>query len=91
MLEAVTCRVRTHQLHLACGRGHLDPLHTIRLGQPWPLGSIATAQGVNFALAAPMASRVELLLFASGNAPEPHQVVELDHRHRSGDIWHVEV
>ena len=38
-----------------------------------------------------MATRVELLLFASGNAPEPEQVVELDHRHRSGDIWHVEV
>ena len=66
-------------------------MHTIRLGQPWPLGSLATDQGVNFALAAPMATRVELLLFASGNAPEPEQVVELDHRHRSGDIWHVDV
>ena len=66
-------------------------MRTIRLGQPWPLGSLATDQGVNFALAAPMATRVELLLFASGNAPEPEQVVELDHRHRSGDIWHVEV
>ena len=66
-------------------------MRTIRLGQPWPLGSSATEQGVNFALVAPMATRVELLLFAAGNAPEPEQVVELDHRHRSGDIWHVEV
>ena len=38
-----------------------------------------------------MATRVELLLFSNGNAPEPDQVVELDHRHRSGDIWHAEV
>ncbi|WP_371811743.1 glycogen-debranching protein [Synechococcus sp. LA31] len=66
-------------------------MRTIRLGQPWPLGSIATGHGVNFALVAPMATRVELLLFANGNAPEPEQVVELDHRHRSGDIWHAEV
>ena len=66
-------------------------MRTIRLGQPWPLGSTATAEGVNFALVAPLATRVELLLFASGDAPEPQQVVELDHRHRSGDIWHVEV
>ena len=66
-------------------------MRAIQLGKPWPLGSSATPHGVNFALAAPMATRVELLLFASGEAPEPEQVVELDQRHRSGDIWHVEV
>ena len=66
-------------------------MRTIRLGQPWPLGSTVTPEGVNFALVAPLATRVELLLFASGDAPEPQQVVELDHRHRSGDVWHVEV
>jgi len=38
-----------------------------------------------------VATRVELLLFAQGNAPEPEQVVELDSSHRSGDLWHVEV
>jgi glycogen operon protein len=38
-----------------------------------------------------MATRVELLIFPAGNAAEPDQVVELDHHHRSGDIWHVEV
>ena len=66
-------------------------MRTIQLGQPWPLGSAATASGVNFALVAPAATRVELLLFAHGNAAEPEQVVELNHRHRSGDIWHVYV
>ena len=40
---------------------------------------------------APLATRVELLLFASGEASEPFQVIELDSRHRSGDHWHVEV
>ena len=64
---------------------------SIRLGQPWPLGATATAHGVNFSLTAPLATRVELLLFEHGNAPEPLQVVELDSQHRSGDHWHVEV
>ena len=66
-------------------------MRAIHLGQSWPLGSSTTAKGVNFALAAPMATRVELLLFAHGDAPEPEQVVELQPQHRSGDIWHVEV
>jgi glycogen operon protein len=46
---------------------------------------------VNFAVAAPLATRVELLLFEHGAAPEPCQVIELDGSHRSGDYWHVEV
>jgi isoamylase len=66
-------------------------LASIHLGQPWPLGSTAEEGGVNFSLAAPMATRVELLLFADGQAPEPQQVIELDGKHRSGDIWHVRV
>ena len=70
----------------------MAPLGSIRLGQPWPLGATATPRGVNFSLAAPLATRVELLLFASGSAPEPMQVVDLDgHHHRSGEHWHVEV
>ncbi|MEY4770921.1 MAG: hypothetical protein RLZZ346_176, partial [Cyanobacteriota bacterium] len=66
-------------------------MRAIHLGQSWPLGASTTARGVNFALASPMATRVELLLFAHGDAPEPDQVVELNHHQRSGDIWHVEV
>ncbi|MEN9495939.1 MAG: glycogen-debranching protein [Synechococcaceae bacterium WB4_1_0192] len=52
---------------------------------------MVTPRGVNFSLVAPLASRVELLLFAAGDAPEPMQVVELHNGHRSGDHWHVEV
>ena len=46
---------------------------------------------MNFSVVAPLASRIELLLFSSGAAAEPTRVIELDHRHRSGDHWHVEV
>jgi glycogen operon protein len=46
---------------------------------------------VNFSLAAPSASRIELLLFRDGNASEPDQTIELNSSHRSGDLWHVEV
>ena len=63
----------------------------IRIGQPWPLGASCTARGVNFSLVAPLATRVELLLFADGRAPDPRRVIELDGQHRSGDHWHVEV
>ncbi|MFM8278626.1 MAG: glycogen debranching protein [Cyanobium sp.] len=63
----------------------------IRIGHPWPLGASCTARGVNFSLVAPLATRVELLLFADGAATEPQQLVELDGQHRSGDHWHVEV
>ena len=38
-----------------------------------------------------MATRVELLLFASAGSREPSSVIGLDRRHRSGDHWHVEV
>jgi isoamylase len=41
---------------------------------------------------APLATRVELLLFSHGEAREPERVVELNSSaHRSGDHWHVEV
>ncbi len=70
---------------------HPHALPPIRIGHPWPLGACCTARGVNFSVVAPLATRVELLLFASGDAPEPFQVIELDARHRSGDHWHVEV
>ena len=67
------------------------PTPEIRLGNPWPLGASLTAQGVNFSLVAPLATRVELLLFADGDASEPQRVIELDARHRAADHWHVEV
>ncbi len=63
----------------------------IHIGQPWPLGASLTSRGVNFSVVAPLATRIELLLFADGEASEPARVVELDQRHRSADHWHVEV
>ena len=63
----------------------------IRIGTPWPLGASTTATGVNFSLVAPLATRVELLLFSDGEAEAPAAVIELDQRHRSADHWHVEV
>jgi glycogen operon protein len=66
-------------------------LPAYRIGQPSPLGASITPAGVNFSVVAPLATRVELLLFADGGASEPEQVIELDGRHRSGDHWHVEV
>ncbi len=66
-------------------------MSAIRIGHPWPLGASTTARGVNFSVAAPLATRVELLLFDHGAASEPSQVFELDTHHRSGDYWHGEV
>ncbi len=63
----------------------------IRLGSPWPLGASLTARGVNFSVVAPLATRLELLLFSDGEADEPERVIHLDGRHRSADHWHVEV
>ncbi|QNI74318.1 isoamylase [Synechococcus sp. NOUM97013] len=43
-------------------------------------------------MAAPGANRVELLLFDSGEAASPCEVIDLESdRHRSGDYWHVEL
>ncbi len=63
----------------------------VSIGKPWPLGSSLVEGGVNFSVAAPEATKVELLLFAAGNATEPDQIIGLDQQHRSGDYWHVEV
>ena len=67
------------------------PLNPIQLGHPWPLGASLTARGVNFSVVAPLATRVELLLFRDGSAAEPYRVLNLDAAHRSGDHWHGEV
>ena len=63
----------------------------VSIGKPWPLGSSLVEGGVNFSVAAPEATKVELLLFAAGNATDPDQIIDLDQQHRSGDYWHVEV
>ncbi|WP_157265289.1 glycogen debranching protein GlgX [Azohydromonas aeria] len=43
---------------------------TLAPGRPWPLGATLTQEGINFALAAPDASRVELCLFDAAGRTE---------------------
>ena len=60
-----------------------------QLGRPCPLGAEARDGGVNFAVVAPEATHVELLLFDQGSSPAPSQTIHLGPAHRSGDVWHV--
>ena len=66
-------------------------MSTVHRGKPWPLGSTITKRGVNFCVAAPEATRLELLLFSDANKAEPEQIIHLNHKNQSGDYWHVEV
>ena len=59
------------------------------LGRPGPLGAQVRGDGVNFAVVAPRATHVELLLFDHGASPTPSRIVPLGPAHRSGDVWHV--
>ena len=63
----------------------------IDLGNPWPLGSSITTEGVNFSIAAPNASLLELLIFENEDDIEPIESIKLGKEHLSGDYWHVEV
>ena len=63
----------------------------IKVGSAWPLGSTVTPNGVNFSIAAPHATNVELLIFQNENDDHPIERIPLDHQNRSGDYWHVEV
>ena len=50
----------------------------VEKGSPHPLGATPAPQGVNFSLFSGNATRVELLLFATHDAPLPFQVIRLD-------------
>ena len=63
----------------------------IKVGSAWPLGSSVTPNGVNFSIAAPHATNLELLIFQNENDGYPKETISLDHQNRSGDYWHVEV
>ena len=60
-------------------------------GRPWPLGSSQIPGGVNFCVAAPLATKVELLIFDHGDAREPSLTISLGEQNRSGDFWHTAV
>lgn len=65
---------------------------SVGIGSPWPLGSSVCGDGVNFSVAAPDATQVELLLFEHSEATTPSHVIPLQpERHRSGDYWHAHV
>ena len=63
----------------------------VKVGSAWPLGSSITPNGVNFSIAAPHATNVELLIFQNDYDDYPKETISLDQGNRSGDYWHVEL
>jgi isoamylase len=55
-------------------------------GQPYPLGATWTGLGVNFAIFSAHATRVELCLFDSADAPQPSSCVPLPEH--TDMVWH---
>jgi len=66
-------------------------LGKVKVGSAWPLGSSITPNGVNFSIAAPHATNVELLIFQYENDDYPIERISLDQKNKSGDYWHVEL
>ena len=63
----------------------------VKIGKPWPLGSSLSSKGVNFSVAAPLANRIEIVLFSSSESDTPSEIIELTDQNRSGDYWHIEI
>jgi isoamylase len=62
----------------------------VEKGSPQPLGANPVPGGVNFSLFSMNATGVELLLFATHDAPEPVQAIRLDPSvNKSFHFWHV--
>jgi len=62
----------------------------IESGSPHPLGANPGPAGVNFSLASGNATGVELLLFATHDAPQPFQVIHYDPSvNKTFHLWHV--
>jgi glycogen operon protein len=65
------------------------PLAT-RDGSRHPAGPTLTAEGVNFSIFSPRATRVELLLYEAADSPEPFEIIALDpESNRTHLSWHV--
>ncbi len=59
-------------------------------GSPHPLGATPGFDGVNFSLFSENAGGVELLLFATHDAPQPFQVIRLDpYVNKAFHFWYV--
>ena len=67
-----------------------QPDFAVEPGSPHPLGACPMAGGVNFSLFSGNATGVELLLFATHDAPQPFQVIRLDpFVNKTFHFWHV--
>ncbi len=59
-------------------------------GSPEPLGPTVSPEGINFAVHAAGASRLELLLFDNITDRRPSQIIPLSaENNRTGDVWHI--
>jgi len=59
-------------------------------GRAFPLGATPLPEGVNFSVWSRHATRIELLLFDSPDAPAPNRTIALDaSTHRTYHYWHV--
>ena len=66
-------------------------MNNIKVGNPLPLGSSITSEGVNFSLIATSAEYIEILLFDKEDAVFPKTIFKLDHNHKTGPYWHAEI
>ncbi|MDZ4830384.1 MAG: glycogen debranching protein GlgX [Phycisphaerae bacterium] len=63
---------------------------SISHGHSFPIGATVTDGGVNFSVFSKHAERMELLLFASADAPTPSETIVLDRsKNRTYHYWHV--
>ena len=68
----------------------LSPTYAVEPGSSHPLGATPQPDGVNFSLFSGNATDVELLLFATHDAPQPFQIIRLDpYLNKTFHFWHV--
>ena len=66
------------------------PRYAVRPGSRFPPGASVLEAGVNFSIFSRDATRVELLLYAAADSPEPFQLITLTpEENRSFYFWHV--
>ncbi len=64
--------------------------YAVRPGSRFPAGATALPDGVNFCVFSRDATRMELLLYAAADSPEPFQVITLaPEANRTFFFWHV--
>ena len=66
-------------------------MNDIKVGNPLPLGSSITSEGVNFSLIATNAEYIEILLFDKEEAVAPKTIFKLENNHKTGHYWHAEI